>query len=200
MASNKSNLRPIYRSANKLKHNIEYYVNKKVAKKLKESIITNVMTSFGPETTHGKEVKAFNDGQKELHGEYRKKLPYHRSGTLLEAIHAEIVGNEVQLIVDKIPYEDETGKRKTERTALNVYKYLNYGTRGGNRPYPFKTIKAATTLNGKEGKARYAFTYSPKIEGRHFAEKTQQEVTLYKEELMRQVANHTFRIRNRREK
>ena len=56
MASNKTNLRPIYRSANKLKHNIEYYVNKKVAKKLKESIITNVMTSFGPETTHGKEV------------------------------------------------------------------------------------------------------------------------------------------------
>ena len=38
MASDKSNLRPIYRSANKLKHNIEYYVNEKVAKKLKESI------------------------------------------------------------------------------------------------------------------------------------------------------------------
>ena len=36
MASDKSNLRPIYRSANKLKHNIEYYVNEKVAKKLKE--------------------------------------------------------------------------------------------------------------------------------------------------------------------
>ena len=66
MANNKSDLRPIYRSANKLKHNIEYYVNEKVAKKLKESIITNVMTSFGPETTYGKEVKAFNDEQKEL--------------------------------------------------------------------------------------------------------------------------------------
>lgn len=200
MASNKSNLRPIYRSANKLKHNIEYYVNEKVAKKLKESIITNVMTSFGPETTHGKEVKAFNDEQKEYAGRYRKKLPYHRSGTLLEAIHVEVVGNEVQLIVDKLPYEDETGKRETERTALNVFKYLNYGTRGGNRPYPFKTIKGATTLNSEEGKPRYAFTYSPKIEGRHFAEKTQQEVALYRDELMRQVANHTFRIRNRREK
>lgn len=200
MASNKSNLRPIYRSANKLKHNIEYYVNEKVANKLRESIMTNVMTSFGPETTHGKEVKAFNAEQKEYAGKYRKKLPYHRSGTLLSAIHVEIVGNEVLLIVDKIPYEDETGKRETERTALNVFKYLNYGTRGGNRPYPFKTIKAATTLNGKGGKARYAFTYSPKIEGRHFAEKTQQEVALYRDELMRQVANHTFRIRNRREK
>ena len=55
-------------------------------------------------------------------------------------------------------------------------------------------------MNGEEQKAKYAFAYSPKIEGRHFAEKTQQEVTLYKEELMRQVANHTFRIRNRREK
>lgn len=200
MASNKSNLRPIYRSANKLKHNIEYYVNEKVANKLRESITTNIMTSFGPETTHGKEVKAFNAEQKEYAGKYRKKLPYHRSGTLLNAIHVEIVGNEVLLIVDKIPYEDETGKRETERTALNVFKYLNYGTRGGNRPYPFKTIKAATTLNGKGGKARYAFTYSPKIEGRHFAEKTQQEVALYRDELMRQVANHTFRIRNRREK
>lgn len=200
MASNKSNLRPIYRSANKLKHNIEYYVNEKVANKLRESIMTNVMTSFGPETTHGKEVKAFNAEQKEYAGKYRKKLPYHRSGTLLSAIHVEIVGNEVLLIVDKIPYEDETGKRETERTALNVFKYLNYGTRGGNRPYPFKTIKAATTLNGKGGKARYAFTYSPKIEGRHFAEKTQQEVALYRDELMRQVVNHTFRIRNRREK
>ena len=133
-------------------------------------------------------------------GGYRKKLPYHRSRTLLSAIHVEVVGNEVQLIVDKIPYEDETGMRKTSRTALNVFKYLNYGIRGGNRPYPFKTIKGATTLNGKGGKARYAFTYSPKIEGRHFAEKTQQEVTLYRDELMRQVANHTFRIRNRREK
>ena len=206
MASNKSNLRPIYRSANKLKHNIEYYVNKKVAKKLKESIITNVMTSFGPETTHGKEVKAFNDEQKELSkkyrgsGRYRKKLPYHRSGTLLEAIHVEIVNNEVLLIVDKLPYKDETGKRATERTALDVFNYLNYGTRGGKRPYPFKIIKGATTLNGKEGEARYAFAYSPKIEGRHFAEKTQQEVTLYMEELTEQVANHTFRIRNRREK
>ena len=206
MASNKPNLRPIYRSANKLKHNIEYYVNKKVAKKLKESIITNVMTSFGPETTHGKEVKAFNDEQKELSkkyrgsGRYRKKLPYHRSGTLLSAIHVEIVEDEVQLIVDKIPYEDETGRRKSERTALDVYKFLNYGTRGGKRPYPFKIIKGATTLNGKEEGAKYAFTYSPKIEGRHFAEKTQQEVTLYMEELREQVANHTFRIRNRREK
>ena len=200
MASNKSNLRPIYRSANKLKHNIEYYVNQKVAKKLKESIITNVMTSFGPETTHGKEVKAFNDEQKELHGGYRKKLPYHRSRTLLSAIRVEIVGNEVLLIVDKIPYEDETGKRKTERTALNVFKYLNYGTRGGKRPYPFKVIQEATTVNGEEQKAKYAFAYSPKIEGRHFAEKTQQEVALYRDELMRQVANHTFRIRNRREK
>ena len=206
MASNKSNLRPIYRSANKLKHNIEYYVNKKVAQKLKESIITNVMTSFGPETTHGKEVKAFNDEQKELSkkysgsGRYRKKLPYHRSGTLLEAIRVGIVENEVQLIVDKIPYKDETGKRETERTALDVFNYLNYGTRGGKRPYPFRVIKGATTLNGKEGKTRYAFTYSPKIEGRHFAEKTQQEVALYRDELMRQVANHTFRIRNRREK
>ena len=133
-------------------------------------------------------------------GRYRKKLPYHRSRTLLSAIHVEVVGNEVQLIVDKIPYKDETGRRETERTTLNVFKYLNYGTRGGNRPYPFKTIKGATTLNGKGGKARYAFTYSPKIEGRHFAEKTQQEVTLYRDELMRQVANHTFRIRNRREK
>lgn len=133
-------------------------------------------------------------------GRYRKKLPYHRSGTLLSAIRVEIVGNEVQLIVDKIPYEDETGKRKTERTALDVFKYLNYGTRGGKRPYPFKIIKGATTLNSKEGEARYAFTYSPKIEGRHFVEKTQQEVTLYMEELMEQVANHTFRIRNRREK
>ena len=133
-------------------------------------------------------------------GRYRKKLPYHRSGTLLEAIHVEIVDNEVLLIVDKLPYKDETGKRATERTALDVFNYLNYGTRGGKRPYPFKIIKGATTLNGKEGKTRYAFTYSPKIEGRHFAEKTQQEVTLYMEELMEQVANHTFRIRNRREK
>ena len=133
-------------------------------------------------------------------GGYRKKLPYHRSRTLLSAIHVEVVGNEVQLIVDKIPYEDETGKRKTERTALNVYKYLNYGTRGGKRPYPFKVIQEATTVNGEEQKAKYAFAYSPKIEGRHFAEKTQQEVTLYMEELMEQVANHTFRIRNRREK
>lgn len=200
MASDKSNLRPIYRSANKLKHNIEYYVNEKVANKLRESIMTNLAASFGPETTHGKEVKAFNSEQKEYAGRYRKKLPYHRSKTLWRAIHVEVVGNEVQLIVDKIPYEDETGMRETSRTALNVYKYLNYGTRGGKRPYPFKIIKAATTLNGKEGKARYAFAYSPKIEGRHFAEKTQQEVTLYREELMRQVANHTFRIRNRREK
>ena len=55
-------------------------------------------------------------------GRYIKKLPYHRSGTLLEAIHVEIVGNEVLLIVDKIPYEDKTGKRETERTALNVFK------------------------------------------------------------------------------
>ena len=200
MTSNKSNLRPIYRSANKLKHNIEYYVNQKVAQKLKESIITNIVSSFGPETTHGKEVKAFNDEQKEYAGRYRKKLPYHRSRTLLNAIHVEIVEDEVQLIVDKIPYEDETGRRKSERTALDVYKFLNYGTRGGKRPYPFKTIKAATTLSGEEGKARYAFTYSPKIEGRHFAEKTQQEVALYRDELMRQVVNHTFRIRNRREK
>ena len=138
--------------------------------------------------------------RKNYSGRYRKKLPYHRSRTLLSAIRVEIVGNEVLLIVDKIPYEDETGKRKTERTALNVFKYLNYGTRGGKRPYPFKVIKGATTLNGKEGKPRYAFTYSPKIEGRHFAEKTQQEVTLYRDELMRQVVNHTFRIRNRREK
>ena len=133
-------------------------------------------------------------------GRYRKKLPYHRSGTLLSAIHVEIVEDEVQLIVDKIPYEDETGRRKSERTALDVYKFLNYGTRGGKRPYPFKIIKGATTLNGKEEGAKYAFTYSPKIEGRHFAEKTQQEVTLYMEELREQVANHTFRIRNRREK
>ena len=66
MASSKSNLRPIYRSANKLKHNIEYYVNEKVANKLRESIMTNIMASFGPETTHGKEVKAFNDEQKAL--------------------------------------------------------------------------------------------------------------------------------------
>ena len=133
-------------------------------------------------------------------GRYRKKLPYHRSGTLLEAIHVEIVGNEVLLIVDKIPYEDKTGKRDTERTTLNVFKYLNYGTRGGKRPYPFKVIQEATTVNGEEQKAKYAFAYSPKIEGRHFAEKTQQEVSLYRDELMRQVANHTFRIRNRREK
>ena len=67
MASDKSNLRHIYRSANKLKHNIEYYINEKIANKLRESITTNIMTSFGPETTHGKEVKAFNDEQKELH-------------------------------------------------------------------------------------------------------------------------------------
>ena len=133
-------------------------------------------------------------------GRYRKKLPYHRSGTLLSAIHVEVVGNEVQLIVDKIPYEDETGMRKTSRTALNVYKYLNYGTSGSKQLYPFKIIKGATTLGDKTKKARYAFTSSPKIEGRHFAEKTQQEVILYREELMRQVANHTFRIRNRREK
>ena len=133
-------------------------------------------------------------------GRYRKKLPYHRSGTLLRAIRVEIVDNEVQLIVDKIPYEDETGMRHTKRTALDVFKYLNYGTRGGKRPYPFKVIKGATTLNGEEQKTKYAFTYSPKIEGRHFVEKTQQEVTLYREELKRQVANHTFRIRNRREK
>ena len=133
-------------------------------------------------------------------GRYRKKLPYHRSGTLLSAIRVEIVGNEVLLIVDKLPYKDETGKRATERTALNVFKYLNYGTRGGKRPYPFKVIKETTTVDGEEKEARYAFTYSPKIEGRHFAEKTQQEVTLYRDELMRQVANHTFRIRNRREK
>ena len=111
-------------------------------------------------------------------GRYRKKLPYHRSGTLLEAIHVDIVDNEVLLIVDKLPYKDETGKRATERTALDVFNYLNYGTRGGKHPYPFKIIKEATTLNGKEGKARYAFTYSPKIEGRHFAEKTQQLVPL----------------------
>ena len=133
-------------------------------------------------------------------GRYRKKLPYHRSGTLLEAIHVEVIENEVQLIVDKLPYKDETGKRETERTALDVFNYLPYGTRGGKRPYPFKIIKGATTLNGKEGEPRYAFTYSPKIEGRHFAEKTQQEVALYRDELMRQVTNHTFRIRNRREK
>ena len=119
---------------------------------------------------------------------------------MLKAIHVEIVDNEVLLIVDKLPYKDETGKRETERTALDVFNYLNYGTRGGKRPYPFKVIKGATTLNGEEGEVRYAFAYSPKIEGRHFAEKTQQEVTLYREELMRQVANHTFRIRNRREK
>ena len=133
-------------------------------------------------------------------GRYRKKLPYHRSGTLLEAIHVEIVDNEVLLIVDKLPYKDETGKRRTKRTALDVFNYLNYGTRGGKRPYPFKVIKGATTVNGEEQKAKYAFAYSPKIEGRHFAEKTQQEVALYRDELMRQVANHTFRIRNRREK
>ena len=66
MANNKSDLRPIYRSANKLKHNIEYYVNEKVANKLRESIMTNIMASFGPETTHGKEVKAFSDEQKAL--------------------------------------------------------------------------------------------------------------------------------------
>ena len=50
MANNKSDLRPIYRSANKLR----------------ESIMTNIMASFGPETTHGKEVKAFSDEQKAL--------------------------------------------------------------------------------------------------------------------------------------
>ena len=66
MASNKSNLRPIYRSANKLKHNIEYYVNEKVANKLRESITTNLAASLGPKTAYGKEVKAFNDEQKEL--------------------------------------------------------------------------------------------------------------------------------------
>ena len=81
-------------------------------------------------------------------GGYRKKLPYHRSRTLLSAIHVEVVGNEVQLIVDKIPYEDETGMRKTSRTALNVFKYLNYGTRGGKRPYPFKVVAALMVLNG----------------------------------------------------
>lgn len=138
--------------------------------------------------------------RKNYSGKYRKKLPYHRSRTLLNAIHVEIVEDEVQLIVDKIPYKDETGKRETERTALNVFKYLNYGTRGSKQLYPFKVIKEATTVNGKEKEARYAFTYSPKIEGRHFAEKTQQEVSLYMEELTEQVANHTFRIRNRREK
>ena len=110
------------------------------------------------------------------------------------------MGDELQLIVDKLPYKDETGKRQSERTALDVYKFLNYGTRGGKRPYPFKVIREATIVNGEKKEARYAFAYAPKIEGNHFEEKTQQEVTLYIEELMRQVANHTLRIRNRREK
>ena len=200
MASNKTNLRPIYRSANKLKHDIEYYVNEKVAKKLYESITTNIMTTFSPETKHGKEVKAFNEEQKKYAGKYRKKLPYNNrgmSGTLLQAIHVDTINGEVQLVVDKIPYEDETGKRNTERTALNVYKYLNYGTSGSKQPYPFKVITGATTLNGK---TRYAFSTSPKIEGRHFHEKTQQEVATYANDLRQQVLNHTFRIRNRKEK
>ena len=34
-------------------------------------------------------------------GRYRKKLPYHRSGTLLEAIHVEIVGNEDEIFGDR---------------------------------------------------------------------------------------------------
>lgn len=200
MASKKTNLRPIYRSANELKHGIEYYVNEKITKKLYESITTNIMTTFGPETKHGREVKAFNEEQKNYAGKYRKKLPYNNrgmNGTLLQAIHVDTINGEIQLVVDKIPYEDETGKRKTKRTALDVYKYLNYGTSGSKQPYPFKVITGAKTLNGK---TRYAFSTSPKIEGRHFHEKTQQEVTTYANDILRQVANHTFRIRNRKER
>lgn len=116
-----------------------------VADKLEEIHKANVVASYYPKAS-GEQAKVEYNTTKKAEEQAdrklginsrrsRKKLGYKHTGTLEDAIstkieHKNLYESRIIVTIKGIPYPN-TGNRKDEVTAIDVYKWLKNGTDGG---------------------------------------------------------------------
>ena len=132
--------------------NVEVDIIKVVEDKLLETYKNNVLLSYGPRSSKGREVAEYNKKAKEAEEadkqtginarHRRKKLTYRHTNTFINAIQTEVEGNKIKIVLNDNTYPN--GKSVAE-----VYKYLTEGTMGGG----------TYTFMNEKGETKWAYNY-----------------------------------------
>lgn len=187
------------KKAKELEINLVDDISKTMLQKYKD----NVELSYGPRGSRGNEVQNYNKKQTALEKQdrdkfglkrarrYKKKLTYRPTGWFLDRIYVAHENNVIKIKIEDLPYTDVEGTNKKEKTSINIYNFLRYGTSGGGT-YPY-----AKKTNPETGKEELVWSYNYPTPAHLFEEHTQNYMKSYLLSLKQSIKNGTYSKKRR---